>query len=137
MQKNYVRDPACALESAIRAQISRYTWAYRNVGPEVISVCRYTVAGAARYLVAFTELDWHSELEPEFLTLTTDVSSSERLLRDFGPNDFLRLQQLVEHSALTVTADQMRAAVARYNRLMSMPPWQQTHYLIKKRRSQA
>lgn len=138
MQKNFVRNPACALETAIRSAFERHPGRrYAGWAPEALSVCRHTVSGGVMYKAAFPELDWSSELEPEFLTLTVGTGPTARLLRRFKPGDFLRLQQLVDNSAFTVAAEEMKAAVARYNRVMSMPAWRQSQYRRQQRRAQA
>ena len=106
---------------------------YAGWDPEALSVCRYVHGGKTHYKVAFPEIDWSSEIEPAFLNLTVGTGPTARLLRRFKPGDFLRLQQLVDTSAFTVTRDEMLAAVARYNRVMGMLPWQRQQY----RRAQA
>ena len=134
MQKNFVRTPGCALEAAIRSASERHpgrdVW---NWTPEAISVCRYSVPGGVVYKAVMPDLDLSSELEPAFLTLTIGSGPTGRLLREFGSVDFLRLQQLLDASALTVTAAEMKAAVARYNAVMSMPAWRQAQYQHQQR----
>lgn len=84
MQKNFVRNPACALELAVRSAFERHpTRRYAGWDPEALSVCRYVHGGKTHYNVAFPELDWSSEIEPAFLTLTLGTGPTARLLRDF------------------------------------------------------
>lgn len=138
MQKNFVRNPACALESAIRAAFDTHPERrYPGWSPEALSVCRFMHGGRAHYNVAFPDQDLSVELEPAFLTLTLGIGPTARLLRRFKPGDFLRLQQLVDNSALTVSLDDMRAAVAHYSMLINMLPWQLQQYRIQQRRARA
>jgi hypothetical protein len=138
MQKNFIRNRECALETAIRSAFEQHPGRrYAGWDPEALSVCRYSAPGGIVYKAVMPDLDWSSELEPAFLTLTIGTGPTARLLRDFGPGDFLRLQQLVNNSALTVTAEEMKAAVARYNAVMGMPAWRQAQYRHQQRRARA
>lgn len=139
MQKNFVRKPACDLEAAIRAALLTHpVRRYAGWAPESLSVCRYRVpGGGVAYKAVMPDLDWAVELEPAFLTLTLGTGPTARLLRDFGPGEHLRLQQLVDNSALTVSREDMLAAVARYNGVMLMAPWQRQQYRHQAGRAQA
>ena len=135
MQKNFVRNPECALELAVRSAFERHPMRrYAGWDPEALSVCRYTSCGKTHYNVSFPDQDWAVELEPAFLNLTLGTGPTAQLLRGFQPLDFLHLQQLVDNSSFTVSRDEMRAAVARYNAVMGMLPWQRQQYRIQQRR---
>lgn len=138
MQKNFNSSTACALERAIKTELDthpeRGVW---NWSPEALSVCRYTHGGRAHYKVAFPDQYLAFELEPAFLTLTLGTGPTARLLRDFKPGDFMKLQQLVDNSSFIVTRDEMRAAVARYNDAMNLPAWRQAQYRHQQRGAQS
>lgn len=138
MQKKFDSNNVCAIEEAIRVAFERHpSRRYAGWDPEALSVCRYRAPVGVMYLAVFADQDFSVELEPAFLTLTVGTVPTTRLLRDFGSGDFLRLQQLVDNSALTVRREDMLAAVARYNAVMSMPAWRQAQYLHQQRRAQA
>jgi len=123
--KGQVRTPACALEVEIRSALAAHPLSkYPNFSPEALSVCRYTDGlGVSRYKVIFPEAGRDHELEPQFLTLTSDPAATWKVLNQFRGPDFMRLQAMVDCYALTVTRCQMRAAAHRYNSAMATPDW--------------
>jgi hypothetical protein len=122
---------ACALEAAIRSALSAHPAQYRL---EAMSVCRHIAAGGRiSYRVVFPDQLYTWALEPTFLTLTPNSGRTEKLLRQFRPEDFKRLQELVDSNATTVELAAMGAAVEHYNAVMRMPQWQRNREFFRSR----